>query len=71
MIIKNIIRQISSLKKENIVRAKFPKEALVNVAAKAFYKKEKDKLKNYHICNLELEDLRELIKKSGNQGQRP
>jgi hypothetical protein len=68
MIFKNISKDLPSLKKENIISAKFPKLALVNVSAKSFYKKDKEKLKDYNISNFKLKDLRELIKKSGNQG---
>ena len=71
MILKNLVRQIPNLKKEDIVRQKFSKESLVDQAARHFRKNEKSKLKHYNICHLKLEDLRELIKKSGNQGQRP
>jgi len=68
MIFKNLIKDIPNLKKENIVRQKFLKESLVDQAARHFYKKDKNKLRNYNICDLKLEDLRKLIKKSGNQG---
>ena len=71
MIFKNLIREIPNLKKENIVRQKFPKESLVDQAAKHFHKGAKNKLKEYNVYNLKLEDLKELIKKCGNQGQRP
>lgn len=71
MIFKNLVKEIPNLKKENIVRQKFLKESLVDQAAKHFHKRNRNKLKDYNVCELKLDDLKELIKKSGNQGQRP
>ncbi len=68
MILKNLKRDIPNLKKEGIVMQKFPKDSLVNKAAHNLYKKNNEELKDYNLCNLGINDLRELIKKSGNQG---
>ena len=60
--------KMPTLEKDNIVMQKFLKESLVNQAAHNFYINNKKKLKEYNVCNFSIDDLRELIKKRGNQG---
>lgn len=63
MIFKNLSNLIPSLKPEDIVQTKFQKPSLVDDVGKSFRNNEKDKLKEYNLVKLSLEELIKIIRK--------
>lgn len=71
MVLKNLQEIMPTLNKTDIIQTKFAKDSLVNTSAKAFRERNLKEICKYTECKLSLDDLRRLIKKGGNQGQRP
>lgn len=63
MIYKHISKLAPSLRLEDIVLTRFSKPSLIDNAGKAFRTNDKEKIKEYNIIKLNLEDLIKIIKK--------
>ena len=62
MIYAHISRIVPTLKKEDIIQAKFSKSSMVDISAKNIREKTKES-KNYNLLKLNLEELLNIIKK--------
>ena len=63
MIFKHVSKLISNFKPEDIVQTKFQKPSLIDDAGKMLRNNEKEKIKQFNIIQLNLEELIKIIKK--------
>lgn len=63
MVFKHLSKISPNLEPQDIVSTKFQKPSFIDEVGKAFRNKDKNKLKNYHSINLNIEELIKLIKK--------
>lgn len=63
MVFKHLCRLISEFSSEDIVQAKFQKSSLIDNVGKAFRENDKEKLKNFHILKLNLDELIKVVRK--------
>jgi len=63
MIFKHVVKLIPSLKPEDIVLTKFQKPSLVDDAGKIFRIKDREKMRDFHVLKLNLDELVKVVKK--------
>lgn len=63
MIYKNLKKQIKSLNEDDILQVKFPKPSLIDESGKALRETNKNKIKDFNIIKLDLEELIKLVRK--------
>lgn len=63
MVFKHLCKLIPEFKPEDIVQAKFQKPSLIDDAGKSFRANDNEKLRNFHVLKLNLEELIKVIRK--------